>query len=68
VYRHDSYGPLFGSGFDLCLTGDGKLINNYCTKSIYKTENNNLLGNNGQTNFQISNYEKFIKWFLNKII
>ena len=68
MYRHDSYGPLFGSGFDLCLTGDGKLNNNYCTKSIYKTENNNLLGNNGQTNFQISNYEKFIKWFLNKII
>ena len=58
MYRHDSYGPLFGSGFDLCLTNDGKLNNNnYCTKSIYNIGNNNLLGNNGQTKFQISNYE-----------
>ena len=52
MYRHGSYGPLFGSGFDLCLTGDGKLNNNYCTKSIYKTENNNLLRNNGKLTFK----------------
>ena len=51
---------MFGSGFDLCLASGGKSNNNnYSTKSIYNTGNNNIFGNNGQTNFQISNYEVY---------
>ena len=60
VYRHNSYGPTFGAGYDLYIANGGKSNNNnYCNKSIYNTGNNNLLGNNGQTNFQVSNYEVY---------
>ena len=60
VYRHNSYGPVFGGGYDLCLASGGRSnTNNYCNKSTYNTGNNNIFGNNGQTNFQLSNYEVY---------
>lgn len=60
VYRHNSYGPVFGGGFDLCLASGGKSNNNnYCNKNTYNTGNNNIFGNSGQTNFQVSNYEVY---------
>ena len=60
VYRHNSYGPVFGGGYDLYIASSGKSnTNNYCNKNAYNTGNNNLLGNGGQTNFQVSNYEVY---------
>ena len=60
IYRHNSYGPTFGSGHDLYLASQCKSsTNSYCSKSSYDTGNNNLLGNGGQTNFQVSYYEVY---------
>ena len=60
VYRNNSYGPTFGGGHDLYLANSCKSNNNsYCNKSSYSTENVNLLGNGGQTNFQVSSYEVY---------
>lgn len=60
IYRHDSYGPTFGGGYDLYLANQCKSNNNsYCNKSSYNTGNTNVLGLNGQTNFQISKYEVY---------
>ena len=60
IYRYSSYGPTFGNGHDLYLA-DGCKSNSssYCTKSAYNTGNVNLLGENGQTNFQVSSYEVY---------
>ena len=60
IYRHNSYGPVFGGGHDLCIASGCKSnTSSYCNKSTYITENNNLLGNSGSTSFQVSNYEVF---------
>ena len=61
VYRDNSYGPVFGEEFTLCLASSCRSNNNsYCNESSsYNTGNNNLLGNSGQTNFQVSNYEVY---------
>ena len=60
VYRNNSYGPTFGNGYDLCLANQCKSnSNSYCNKCAYNTGNTNLLGLNGQTNFQVSNYEVY---------
>ena len=60
IFRHNSYGPTFGGGHDLCIAN--QCISNtssYCNKSSYNTGNNNLLDGNGQTSFQVSNYEVY---------
>ena len=60
VYRDNSYGPTFGGGNDLYLADQCKSnTNSYCNKSSYNTGNTNVLGLNGQTNFQVSNYEVY---------
>lgn len=60
VYRHNSYGPTFGGGHDLYLANSCRSNNNsYCNKSSYLTENVNLLGSGGSTNFQVSSYEVY---------
>ena len=60
VYRHNSYGPTFGSGHDLYIAnGCRSNGNSSCNKSSYNTGNVNLLGNNGSTGFQVSNYEVY---------
>jgi hypothetical protein len=60
IYRHNSYGPTFGGGHDLYLANSCKSnTNSYCNKSSYNTGGNNLLGNSGQTNFQVSYYEVY---------
>ena len=60
VYRENSYGPTFGGGNDLYLANQCKSnTSSYCSKSSYNTGNSNILGLNGQTNFQVSNYEVY---------
>ena len=60
VYRHNSYGPTFGGGHDLNIANSCKSNSrSYCNKSSYITGNVNLLGSNGQTNFQVSSYEVY---------
>ena len=61
VYRYNSYGPTFGGGHNLCIANSCKSnTSSYCSKhATYKTGDNNLLGNSGQTNFQVSNYEVY---------
>ena len=60
IYRYSSYGATFGGGNDLYIA-DQCLSNtsSYCKKSSYNTGNNNLLEGNGQTSFQVSNYEVY---------
>ena len=61
IYRHNSYGPVFGSGYCLYLadscTGNTSSYTN--TYSCYKTDGKNLIGNSGQTTFQVSYYEVY---------
>ena len=63
VFRHNSYGPIFGGGHDLCIVNSSNnSTSNYCNKndnSAYNTGNNNLLGGNGQTFFQVKYYEVY---------
>ena len=60
VYRHNSYGPTFGGGHDLYLDNQCKSnTSSYCSKSNYNTGNTNVLGVNGSTSFQVSNYEVY---------
>jgi len=60
VYRNNSYGPTFGGGYDINLYNQCKSNkNSYCSKSSYNTGNNNVLGINGSTSFQVSNYEVY---------
>ena len=60
VYRNNSYGPTFGGGYDINLYNQCKSNkNSYCSKSSYNTGNNNVLGINGSTYFQVSNYEVY---------
>ena len=60
IYRNTSYGPTFGSGHDLYIADQCKSNNNSsCNKSIYNTGNNNLLGGNGTTKFQVTTYEVY---------
>ncbi len=60
IYRHNSYGPTFGAGNDFYLSNSCKSsTNSYCNQSSYITGNANLLGNKGQTNFQVSSYEVY---------
>ena len=63
IYRNNSYGPTFGSSHDLYLASGCKSnTSSYCYKtssSSYDTGNNNLLGNGGQTTFQVSHYEVY---------
>lgn len=60
IYRNNSYGPTFGAGFDLYIADQCKSnTSSYCSKSTYNSGNNNLLGGNGQTNFQVTTYEVY---------
>ena len=60
VYRNNSYGPTFGGGHDLYLADQCKSnSSSYCSKSVYNTGNTNVLGGNGSTSFQVSNYEVY---------
>ena len=60
IYRHNSYGPVFGGGHDLCLASSCKSnTSSYCNKSSYNTGNTNILGGNGSTSFQVSYYEVY---------
>ena len=61
IYRHGSYGPTFGSGYAIYIADQCKSSNNsYCSKtSSYNIVNSNIFGANGQTNFQVSNYEVY---------
>ena len=60
IYRYNSYGPTFGGGYDLCLANQCKSnTSSYCSKSAYNTGNTNVLGGNGSTSFQVSNYEVY---------
>ena len=61
IYRYNSYGPTFGRGHCLFLangcTGNTSSYTN--THSSYKTDGKNLIGNSGQTTFQVSYYEVY---------
>ena len=60
VYRHNSYGPTFGGGYDLSLANSCRSnTSSYCNKSSYNTGNNNLLGGSSSTSFQVSYYEVY---------
>lgn len=59
IYKNNSYGPTFGGGHDLCIYNSSKSSNNYCNKSTYNSGDNNLLGEKGQTKFQVSSYEVY---------
>ena len=60
IYRHNSYGPVFGTNnlsiYDNCKSN----TNSYTSVSQdYKTDNKNLLNNTSSSNFQVSNYEVY---------
>jgi len=60
VYKHNSYGPTFGSGHDLYIANQFKSNGySYCKKSSYNSGSENLLGVNARTNFQVSTYEVY---------
>ncbi len=60
IYRHNSYGPTFGNGYDLYLADQCRSSANCsCNKSAYNTGNTNLIGGNGSTSFQVSYYEVY---------
>ena len=61
IYRHSSYGPTFGQGNALYIADQCKSNNSSsCNKTnSYNIQNLNLLGVNGQTSFQVSNYEVY---------
>ena len=63
IYRGKSNGPTFGGQHDLYISNSCKSnSNSYCYKSSsssYNTGNNNLLGNSGQTSFQVKEYEVY---------
>ena len=60
IYRHNSYGPTFGGGYDLYLADSCKSnTSSSCNKSSYNTGNNDLLGGSSSTSFQVSNYEVY---------
>ena len=60
IYPHNSYGPVFGSAYDLYLANScTQNSSSYCSKGSYNTGDNNLIGENGQTNFQVSYYEVY---------
>ena len=62
IYKHNSLGPTFGGGHDLCLCGECRSnSNSYCNKASYNTDNINLLGGSSgsSTNFQVQNYEVY---------
>ena len=60
IYRHNSYGPSFGSN-NLRISGDCKSNTNSSTNvsQDYKTDNKNLINSTGNSNFQVSNYEVY---------
>ena len=60
IYRHNSYGPSFGGGYDLIIYNSCKSnSNSYCNKNNYNTRSVNLLGGSCSTNFQVSYYEVY---------
>ena len=59
IYKHPSYGPVFGNSggnSDLFLYNGST---SYCQKYSYNTGNYNLLGKSGQTSFNYSIYEVY---------
>ena len=60
IYRHSGYGPSFGA---FCLyLADGCTGNTSSYTSVhssYNTNNKNLIGNSGSSNFQVSYYEVY---------
>ena len=64
IYKHNSYNPTFGySNYDLYLANScTSNSSSYCYKSsssAYNTGNQNLLGDSGQTTFQVTYYEVY---------
>ena len=59
IYRHNSYGPSFGSTSDLYIcSGCKSSTSSQCSKSYYNTENC-LISGSSSTSFQVSNYEVY---------
>ena len=59
IYKHSSYGPVFGysnSSSDLFLYNGNTC---YCNKYSYNTGDYNLLGQSGQTSFSYKIYEVY---------
>ena len=60
IYHYNSYGPSFGGGYDIYLANSCKSnTSSYCNKSSFNTGDKNILGENGQTYFQVTNYEVY---------
>ena len=64
IYKNTLYGPTFGySNYDLYLanscTSNSSSYCYYSSSSAYNTGGQNLLGNSGQTSFQVSYYEVY---------
>jgi hypothetical protein len=61
IYRNNGYGPTFGAGYCLFLADNCVNNSNSYTNvhSSYKTDNVNLIGNSGNSNFQVSCYEVY---------
>ena len=57
IYRHNSYGPVFGGGHDLYISDQCKSNNSGCSKSSYNTGNTTILG--GNSSFRITSYEVY---------
>ena len=64
IYDNSSYGPTFGSGYDLCIANGCKSnTNSYCQSNYsYGFYNSYNLINTGyqQTTFQVADYEVYL--------
>ena len=60
IYRHNSYGPIFGSNnlwiYDKCNSNSSSYTN---VSQDYKTDNKNLVNSTGNSSFQVSYYEVY---------
>ena len=61
ILKSNSYGPVFGGGYDICLYNSCKSNNSsYCNNGgSYDSGDSNILGDKGTTNFQVSSYEVY---------
>ena len=57
IYRHNSYGPTFGGGYDFYINDQCKSNSSGCSKSSYNTGNTTILG--GSSSFVVSSYEVY---------
>ena len=60
ICRNNSYGPVFGSGYDLCIAnGCTGNTSSYTARNSYDTGNYNILGGSSSISFQVSYYEVY---------